>query len=114
MPKDKIEQLQAWEKANNRRSPKLASRPRLPPYLTMYVNAFFDLSNRRQFSMAELPLTVGAIIKYGKLFGYRSELRFFFKMMAGMDNEFLLFHGERRKAETPSKQKDSAPRSDGL
>lgn len=105
VPPERKKELEEWEKLNKRRAAKLLARPEVTPYLQGLMNTFMDLSRRRQFGMAELPLSVEAILMYGNTFGYNDDLRFFFVCMSGMDDEFLIVRSEDRKRDEDAKSK---------
>ncbi len=103
MPPEREKELRTWEKRNKKRAPKLAKKPQLLFYQQQYLTAFLDLSRRRQFGMTELPLSVESITDYGDRFGFKGELRFFFRVISALDDEFLSFNAKKREAEKPEK-----------
>lgn len=110
MPPDKVKQLEEWEKLNKKRAPKLAKRPKLTDLHKGLLDSFLEVSRRRQYGMAELPLTIEAIVLFAQIFGYDDDLRYYFRLIAAMDDAFLEFQGKRRKSEQESGKRD---RQDG-
>lgn len=77
----------------------LLDRPILNEFLLQYHEAFNDLNAQRQYGMAELPLQVSEIKAYADTFGFRVDMRFFYRAMAGMDSEYMGHRAEQRKQE---------------
>lgn len=63
--------------------------------------------------MAALPLTIEAICLYGRLYGYNDEMRYFFRLMAGLDDEFLSYQSDKAKSEkdAAASEKEAARRN---
>lgn len=88
---------------------KLENKPKLQPFLLQYLDAFFRLNRRRQYSMSVLPLSVDAILLFGQVHGFANELRYFYKMMEEMDDEYLLFEQEKKESETRPTEHNAPP-----
>ncbi len=105
MPPDKEKELKHWEELNKRKASKLRSKPKLLAYETQLLSAFMFQSRRRQYGMSELPLTIDSIYSFGLKFGYKEDIKFFIRMIAELDDEYLKFQSDKREAEKDSSKK---------
>lgn len=61
--------------------------------------------------MSELPLTLEAITKYAEIFRFDDDVRYFFRAMSAMDDEYLIYRAQVRETENAKgNDKSSASR----
>jgi len=72
--------------------------------MLQYLLAFMALDRRRQsgYAMAQ-PLSTEAILLYALTHGFRSDLRFFCKIISELDDDFIKQQNEKQKAKAPKK-----------
>lgn len=105
----KIEGLKAKARTEGKVPPALKNRPELPYVLTDYLLAFNSLQGRRQYTMgAPLPIQASEIYSYAVMYGFYSDIQFFYRCIVEMDLEFF---EHEKKPEKPTKaEPTSGPR----
>jgi hypothetical protein len=84
----------------------LASKPVLSFLLEDYLEAYLSLDRRRQIGYAAgQPLSATDIIGFGLTHGFRRDLRFFFKVISALDDDYIKEQAEKLK------KKGKAPKS---
>lgn len=74
-------------------------RPRLPEYLFLFYDAFFDLTNDRQLGFGPGPIPITAIYAYCRHHGIVGKLeRDMVKFIRYMDAEYLKYQEKQAKA----------------
>lgn len=76
----------------------LAKKPILPFLLSDYLDAYLELDRRRQIGYAAAqPLSTTDIIGYGLMHGFRRDIRFFFKVVSKLDDQYVQDQAEKLK-----------------
>ena len=78
-----------------------------------YLTAFYALDRRRQMGYATpQPLTASDILAYGRTFGFKTDLSFFFRVIDALDTDYMEEVAQKQKAEiAKSKAKSKVKKS---
>lgn len=82
----------------------LLNQPHVKWPLQIYLKGYLDLNGRRQMGQAAMqPLSPLDIISYGRVHGFSGDMRFFYRVVTELDDEYL----KGQAAELKSKQQSA-------
>ena len=88
--------LQQMVRFNDPIPEKFKNVPDLIPGLSLYFNAFFDLTTNRQLGMSLGPIPFNSIIQYGEYYQFNSDEMFdLIYFIREMDNAYLDYANSR-------------------